>query len=290
VQRFFAVAIAVLGLTAEARGGALLDAVKAGDLNAAKAAIAGGADVNEKTGLFTPLVAAIRAGKHDVAVLLLDHGADPNKGVGSNTPLSIASDKGDADGVKLLLEKGADARFAVDGLTALHAAAESGCLKCVELLVAAGADVNALTALGTPALHLAKLAGHTDIAAFIVANGYEPLRLPPIASALKTADATRGKAIYDRNCVECHRPMEKRMAPSLGGVTVRAKASFAGFDYSEPLKALGGQWSDDELNAFIAHPGAFAPGTAMAFRGLPDEGERADVILYLHSHNDEPQP
>jgi cytochrome c len=288
MQRLFAVALAILAFTIEANGGALLDAVKAGDLDAAKAAIAGGADVNEKTGLFTPLVAAIRGAKHDMAALLLENGADPNKGVGSNTPLSIASDKGDADGVKLLLEKGADARFAVDGLTALHAAAESGCLKCVELLVGAGADVNALTALGTPALHLAKLAGHTDIAAFIVANGYEPLRLPPIAPALKTADAARGKAIYDRNCVECHRPMEKRMAPSLEGVTKRAKASFEGFAYSEPLKALGGKWSDDELNAFIAHPGAFAPGTAMAFRGLPDEGERADIIAYLHEQSGAP--
>jgi cytochrome c len=285
MKRFCAAALAVFAITVEVNAGALLDAVKAGDLNAAKAAIAGGADVNEKTGLFTPLVAAIRGAKQDLAVLLLDNGADPNKGVGSNTPLSIASDKGNADAVKLLLEKGADARLSSDGSTALHAAAESGCLKCVELLIVAGADVNALTSQGTPAIHLAKFAGHEDVAASLLAHGYAPPQLPPIADALKNADAARGKPVLEKNCLGCHQSTGKGEGPTLKGVAGRTKASIEGFKYSEAMKATGGTWTDDELNGFIAHPAAAIPGTAMPFGGVPEAGERADIIAYLHEQS-----
>jgi cytochrome c len=286
--KFYAASIAIFVLTVEARGGVLLDAVKAGDLQGAAAAITQGADVNEKTGLFTPLVAAVREANPDMAALLLDKGADPNKGAGSNTPLSVACDKGNAAIVQILLEKGADARFAPNDVTALHNAAESGCLKCVELLVGAGADVNALTSQGTPAIHLAKVAGHADVAAYLLAHGYTPPVFPPIAPALKVADAARGKSVYDKNCGGCHLPTGKPTALSLSGVVGRAKASIAGHDYSEAMKAAGGNWTDDELNAFIAHPAAAIPGTAMPFGGLPEAGERADLILYLHSHSDDP--
>jgi cytochrome c len=35
------------------------------------------------------------------------------------------------------------------------------------------------------------------------------------------------------------------------------------------------------LDAFLAAPEEFAPGTAMTFVGLPDPRERTDVIGYL---------
>ena len=286
--RFCVVVTAILGLSGEARGGALLDAVKAGDVQGAKAAIAQGADVNEKTGLFTPLVAAIRGANQDMIALLLESGADPNKGAGSNSPLSLACDRSNAELVRMLLEKGADAKSSPNDTTALHHAAEAGCLNCVELLVGAGADVNALTALGTPAIHLARIAGHGDVASYLAAHGYAPPAVPPIAVALTSADATRGKAVFEKTCGACHRPAEKPTGPSLVGVAGRATASVAGFEYSEAMKAVGGAWSDDALSSFIAHPAAAVPGTDMIFSGVPDEGERADVILYLHSYSGEP--
>ena len=166
--RFCAAAIVILALSADARAGALLDAVKAGDLPGAEAAISQGADVNEKTVLQTPLVAAVRAANHNMIALLLDKGADPNKGAGSNTPLSMACGQSDPIIVQMLLEKGADARASTNTNTALHRAAEAGCLKCAELLVAAGADVNALTSDGIPAIHLASRAGYADIEALLL--------------------------------------------------------------------------------------------------------------------------
>jgi cytochrome c len=286
--RFFAVVIVFLALTMGARAGALLDAVKAGDLAAAEAAISQGADVNEKSGFLTPLVAAIRAANHDMAALLLAKGADPNKAAGSNTPLLMACGTGDTKFVEMLLAKGADPRLAANSMTALHRAAESGCLSCAKLLVAAGADVNALTDEGTPAIHLAMLAGHGDFAAFLIAKGYVPPKFPPVSPALKAADVVKGKTVFDATCGKCHRFNEKFVAPPLEGIVGAAKASQAGQEYTDVLKAAGGTWTYEELNALIANPGATFPGTSMSFRGLPDAGERADVIAYLRSHTPNP--
>jgi hypothetical protein len=49
------------------------------------------------------------------------------------------------------------------------------------------------------------------------------------------------------------------------------------------LAAKGGNWTIDDLNQFIANPRAFVPGTNMTFVGIPRDGERADIIVYLNS-------
>ena len=59
---------------------ALLVAARDGHFEAARALIAGGAEVNQVSGSekTSPLVIAICNGHYDVAKLLLDRGADPN--------------------------------------------------------------------------------------------------------------------------------------------------------------------------------------------------------------------
>ena len=120
------VAILFFALTMNTKAGALLDAVKAGDLSEVDIAISQGADVNEKTGFLTPLIAAILAENYEMADLLVGHGADTNKGAGANIPLFMAAGRSNPNFVQLLLENGADARFAANGSTALHRAAEAG--------------------------------------------------------------------------------------------------------------------------------------------------------------------
>ena len=156
---------------------------------------------------------------------------------------------------------------------------------------AAGADVNALTAEGAPpAIHLAKLAGHEDVAALLLAHGYEPPRLKPISPELKSADATDGRSIFDKACARCHRLTETFLAAPLEGVVGRVKASIAHQEYSDALRAAGGNWTYEDLNAFIHNPGAIIPGTSMSFWGVPDDGERADLILYLRNQSADRQP
>ncbi len=68
----------------------------------------------------------------------------------------------------------------------------------------------------------------------------------------------------------------------------RPVASFPGFVYSDDLKKIGGDWTYDKLNAWIADPKAMAPGTKMAFAGEKDEKKRADILDYLHTLSDKP--
>ena len=58
----------------------------------------------------------------------------------------------------------------------------------------------------------------------------------------------------------------------------------------DPLEGLPAQgyrvWTEDALDAYLRSPEDFAPGTAMTFVGLPDPGDRADVIAYLAAAGD----
>jgi len=74
-------------------------------------------------------------------------------------------------------------------------------------------------------------------------------------------------------------------------VVGRKIASVEGFNYSPALKAHAGEvWSYENLNHWITNPQAFASGTTMAFPGLPDAQQRADVIAFLRAKTSNPLP
>jgi cytochrome c len=62
------------------------------------------------------------------------------------------------------------------------------------------------------------------------------------------------------------------------------------FNYSAALKSKGGEWTFEDINAFIQNPKAYANGTTMAFAGIAQAGERADILAYLRSLSDSPKP
>lgn len=105
----------------------------------------------------------------------------------------------------------------------------------------------------------------------------------PLPVLLAKADAGRGQAAV-RKCAACHTfaPGEpNKVGPNLAGVLGRPLASHPGFGYSNALKSKGGQWGYEEVSAFIANPRGWAPGTTMAFAGVPSGQERADILAYL---------
>jgi len=114
----------------------------------------------------------------------------------------------------------------------------------------------------------------------------------PIEKLLQNASVEKGAAAA-KKCAACH-TFEKggpnRVGPNLFGIVERARASEPGFNYSAPMKAKGGKWTYQELNAFIANPKAAVPGTAMSFAGITKDSERADLIDYLHTLADKPVP
>jgi cytochrome c len=107
------------------------------------------------------------------------------------------------------------------------------------------------------------------------------------AGAFAAGDPERGAVVFQK-CYACHSvvPGETGLTgPNLAGVVGRRIASAPGFDYSPALAALAeqgaGVWTEAAMDAFIRAPEELVPGTEMTFVGLPDAGERADVIAFL---------
>ncbi|UPJ50496.1 c-type cytochrome [Bradyrhizobium sp. 200] len=93
----------------------------------------------------------------------------------------------------------------------------------------------------------------------------------------------RGAKVYGA-CAACHslEPNLHLTGPSLDGLWGKKAASVANFPrYSGALKEQGFIWDEAPLNAWIADPQAFVPGTYMTFRGIDDEKVRGDLIAFL---------
>ncbi len=105
-----------------------------------------------------------------------------------------------------------------------------------------------------------------------------------LALAATPALAATGEDLFGDQCSGCHSVdgTSSMTAPSLKGVVGRKVASLGDYQYSDALKAKGGFWTYPDLDAFLANPQKFAPGTAMT-ASSPDAGERAEIIQYLET-------
>jgi cytochrome c len=124
------------------------------------------------------------------------------------------------------------------------------------------------------------------------AGGVAAPSVVPIGQRLAVADLRKGE-MDTKPCQACHN-LEKGAGPKIGpplyGLIDRPKASVAGFNYSEAIQSKGGEWTYDALDQFLANPKAYAQGTKMAFAGETDPAKRADLIDYLHTLSDNPEP
>ena len=102
-----------------------------------------------------------------------------------------------------------------------------------------------------------------------------------LALAAAPAFAATGQDVFNDKCGDCHTvDPPSGTAPALKGVVGRKIASLPDFQYSDALKAKGGVWTEAALDAFLASPKSFAPGTQM-FAGASDPTERQAIIDYL---------
>jgi cytochrome c len=159
------------------------------------------------------------------------------------------------------------------------------CLVLVALNIASGA-VFAPTKLAKPGFEIVVPEHPSE-------QTKEPAKAEPkLAELVDKADVAKGKNSAQK-CAACH-TFEKggpnRVGPNLWGVVGRKKAAHEGFNYSAAMKKEGGNWTPEEIYEFIRSPKAMIPGTAMTFAGISRASERADVVAYLNTLSDNPQP
>jgi cytochrome c len=114
----------------------------------------------------------------------------------------------------------------------------------------------------------------------------------PIEQMLASASAQQGQSDA-KVCLTCHnfgKGQGSKVGPDLYGVVGRQIASVSGFNYSSALKGMGGTWTFDGLNKWLLNPRNDVPGTLMTFGGVTSERQRANIIAYLNSNSDSPQP
>ena len=92
--------------------------------------------------------------------------------------------------------------------------------------------------------------------------------------------AADGARTFQLQCKTCHGAKSTAMGPALNGVAGAKIAGRADFTYSAGLKAMAGTWTDANLDAYLAAPAKFAPGTRMLV-AVANPTDRAAVVAYL---------
>jgi cytochrome c len=108
----------------------------------------------------------------------------------------------------------------------------------------------------------------------------EALNMMPAAELIAA-----GEKAYSK-CQSCHTidaGGANGIGPNLAGVMGGPVAAKAGFGYSAELKALGGTWDWDKMNAWLKNPKGYVAGTKMSFAGLSKIEDRAAIAMYLNS-------
>lgn len=166
-------------INAQGNGGVapLHIAVQRNDLPMASLLISNKADVNLRSAIgATPLMLAAAAGKMpDMVKLLLSSGADPRlRDRYGNTALILAAGAPEPDGVaELLISTGVDLNIQENGngFSALHQAVLRGNRPLVKALLGAKANPNLTSREGDTPLALALFEGHQDLASHLRAAG-----------------------------------------------------------------------------------------------------------------------
>lgn len=109
--------------------------------------------------------------------------------------------------------------------------------------------------------------------------------------ALAEGDAAAGKIVY-KKCMACHTAdkEQNKVGPHQVAIVGRKAAAVEGFKYSEAMIAKGAEglvWDEANIAAYMKDPKGFIPGNKMAFAGLKDDKEIADLIAYLKA---DPKP
>ncbi|MBA2466902.1 MAG: cytochrome c family protein [Sphingomonas sp.] len=108
----------------------------------------------------------------------------------------------------------------------------------------------------------------------------------PVEFYLASADPVMGEAQF-KKCAACHVIAPggaNGIGPNLWAVMGKPIGQGAGgYPFSAALAGKGGNWDWKAMDAWLASPRAFAPGTKMTYAGLGSPKDRANLMVYLNN-------
>jgi cytochrome c len=113
-----------------------------------------------------------------------------------------------------------------------------------------------------------------------------------LGTLLASASAEKGKGAA-RVCMSCHNFAQggpNLVGPNLWGVVGRDVGSHGGFAYSKAMATHPGVWSYEELNQYLTKPSRAVPGNKMAFGGIRNAADRANLLAFLGTLGSAPAP
>jgi cytochrome c len=120
-----------------------------------------------------------------------------------------------------------------------------------------------------------------------------PAAAPAGEDAVKliaSADPKAGEKVAAK-CKACHdftKGGPNKVGPNLWGVVGGPSAHKEDFTYDDAIKNLKLTWDFANLDKYLTSPKKFAPGTKMAFPGLPKAQDRANLLRWLRDQSDSP--
>jgi cytochrome c len=108
------------------------------------------------------------------------------------------------------------------------------------------------------------------------------------APAAQAQDAAAGQRVFNQ-CRACHTidaGGRNGVGPNLHGVVGRPAGSIQGFRYSANMRQLadgGLTWTTENLNRYLTNPKDLVPQGSMAFAGVRNDEQRANLIAYLEA-------
>jgi cytochrome c len=107
--------------------------------------------------------------------------------------------------------------------------------------------------------------------------------LAAVSGVAQAQDLEAGERSF-RKCLPCHAvgpEARHKIGPILNGLEGRKSGSIEGYNYSEANKKAEIVWSTETFKDYIVNPMAKVPGTKMAFGGIKNETEIANLWAYL---------
>lgn len=112
------------------------------------------------------------------------------------------------------------------------------------------------------------------------------------AGAAQAQDPEAGERVFAK-CKACHMVGEnakRRVGPPLNDIIGAQAGTQENFNYSQAMVEKGKEgltWTEENLDAYLKDPKEVVPGGKMAFPGLKNEEDRANVIAYLKQFSDQ---